>query len=242
MTTGASKKKASGARLPDPPRRELDEVTAFDYLHKPGTSHHLVQHFGNPETTLVETDRWVVATAGDNKARGRVPDLLVAFGVDPEKYRNSNGYIVSEQGKPPDFVLEVASESTAATDTGAKRRDYEALGIPEYWRFDHTGESHGTRLAGDQLVNGRYEPVLVETVAEGILQGFSNALNLYLRWEDGELVFVDPSTNSPILTYQDQKARADSEATRAENEAALRQQAEEKNQQLEEEIRRLRGR
>ena len=234
MTTGASNKKASGARLPDPPRRELDEVTAFDYLHKPGTTHHLVQHFGNPESTLVETDRWVVATAGDNKARGRVPDLLVAFGVDPEMYRNSNGYIVSEQGKPPDFVLEVASESTAATDTGAKRRDYEALGITEYWRFDHTGESHGTRLAGDRLVNGRYEPVFIETVGEGAMQGFSNALNLYLRWEDGELVFIDPATNSPILTYEDQKARAD-------NEAALRQQAEEINQRLEEEIRRLRG-
>ena len=234
MTTGASNKKASGARLPDPPRRELDEVTAFDYLHKPGTSHHLVQHFGNPGSTLVETDRWVVATAGDNKARGRVPDLLVAFGADPEMYRNSNGYIISEQGKPPDFVLEVASESTAATDTGAKRRDYEALGIPEYWRFDHTGEAHGTRLAGDQLVNGRYEPVLIETIGERIVQGFSNALNLYLRWEDGELVFIDPGTNNPILTYQDQKARAD-------NEAALRRQAEESNRRLEEEVRRLRG-
>ena len=51
----------------------------------------------------------------------RVPDLLVAFGVDPEAYRRSNGYVISEQGKPPDFVLEVASPSTGAEDTGPKR-------------------------------------------------------------------------------------------------------------------------
>ena len=71
----------------------------------------------------------------------------------------SNGYVISEQGKPPDFVLEVASESTANIDTGAKRDDYAALGIAEYWRFDETGEYHGARLAGDRLVQGRYEPI-----------------------------------------------------------------------------------
>ena len=34
-----------------------------------------------------------------------VPDLLIALGADPETYRENNGYIISEQGKPPDFVL-----------------------------------------------------------------------------------------------------------------------------------------
>ena len=36
----------------------------------------------------------------------RYPDLLVAFGVDPAAYKASNAYVISEQGKPPDFVLE----------------------------------------------------------------------------------------------------------------------------------------
>ena len=82
----------------------------------------------------------------------RYPDGLVAFGVDPQAYEASNGYVISEQGKPPDLVLEVASRSSGRIDTLEKRRDYAALGIPEYWRFDETGEHHGTRLAGERLV------------------------------------------------------------------------------------------
>ena len=50
-------------------------------------------------------------------------------------------------------------------------------------------------------------------------------LDLYLRWEAGELVFYDPATNRPILTYEDQRARADTaEARVRELEARLRQQ------------------
>ena len=55
---------------------------------------------------------------------------MIAFNTDPEAYRLSNGYIVSEQGKPPDFVMEVASPSTAAADVGEKRDYYAEMGIP----------------------------------------------------------------------------------------------------------------
>ena len=64
--------------------------------------------------------------------------------------------ITDEWGKPPDFVLEVASESTAEVDAGEMRKDYVALGIGEYWRFDETGRHHGTRLAGQRLVEEEY--------------------------------------------------------------------------------------
>ena len=74
-------------------------------------------------------------------AGSRYPDLLVAFNVDPEAYYRSNGYIISEQGKPPGFVLEVTSPSTCYIDETAKRRDYAALGILEYWRFNQVGRS-----------------------------------------------------------------------------------------------------
>ena len=49
------------------------------------------------------------------------------------------------------------------------------LGIPEYWRFDETGEHHGKRLAGDRLVNGQYQPMLIEELPDGVLQGYSAA-------------------------------------------------------------------
>ena len=66
------------------------------------------------------------------------PDLLIAMGADPETYRENNGYIISEQGKPPDFALEIASRSTGRQDVVEKRMTYADLGIPEYWRFDET--------------------------------------------------------------------------------------------------------
>ena len=59
-------------------------------------------------------------------------------------------------------MLEVASESTANIDTGAKRDDYAALSILEYWRFDETYQYHNTKLAGNRLLHGRYEPIPLE--------------------------------------------------------------------------------
>ena len=50
----------------------------------------------------------------------RYPDLLIALDVDPAAYEASNGYIIGEQGKPPDFVLEIASRSTGAEDNRAE--------------------------------------------------------------------------------------------------------------------------
>ena len=163
----------------------------------------------------MEADRWIVPSPEFNKARARRPDLLMAFGVSAADYRASNGYIVSEQGKPPDFVLEVASESTAEADVGAKRDYYAELGIPEYWRFDETGEFHGTRLAGDRLVNGQYQPMMIEELPSGVLQGYSAALNLNLRWDNGQLVWHDPATGRRIVTLEDALVRADTAETRA---------------------------
>ena len=235
-------------RLPEPPKREPDEMTSYDHLHKFGNAHYLALHFGRPDTTLVEADRWIVPSPEFNKARARRPDLLIAFGVSPADYRASNGYIVSEQGKPPDFVLEVASESTAEADVGAKRDYYAELGIPEYWRFDETGEFHGKRLAGDRLVNGQYQPMLIEELPDGVLQGYSAALNLNLRWDNGQLVWHDPATGRRIVTLDDERqarlseqARADNAEVRANNEQQQRIQAEARLQQLETELDRLRG-
>ena len=139
------------------------------------------------------------------------PGLLIAMGADPEAYRENNGYIISEQGKPPDFVLEIASRSTGRQDTVEKRPAYAGLGIPEYWRFDETGEFHGTRLAGDRLVDGGYEPIAIETVGEGVLQGFSSVLNLLIRWDHGQLGWHDPETARHIPTLAQERAHADIE-------------------------------
>ena len=220
-------------RLPDPPQREPDEMTQYDRLFKTGNSRYLALHLGSPEITLVEADRWIVPDPSFNKSRARRPDLLVAFEVDPAAYKASNGYIISEQGKPPEFVLEVASESTAEIDPGDKRRDYAALGISEYWRFDETGEHHGARL-----VEREYVALPIEQLPDGSLQGYSTALDLNLRWERGELRFYDPATGRPIATLEGERARADNAEARADAERGARAAAEARVRELEDLLRR----
>lgn len=214
-------------------------MTAFDHIYLHGNNHHLDMHFGNRDTTLVVADRWIVASPEDNRARR--PDLLIAFNVSPEDYAASNGYIISEQGNPPDFVMEVASESTVDVNTGSKRADYAALGILEYWRFDKTGNLHGAKLAVDILAGNSYSPIPIEEVSPGILQGYSPALNLIVRWDHEQLVWWDLATEAPIPTYEDQLEGRIRAETRLETERDARTQAEEGAQQLEGENRRLRG-
>ena len=206
-------------------------MTSYRYVHLKGNPHFLAQHFAKPETTIVSAEFFLVAARRSRPLR--VPDLLIAFDVDPDLYYEQNGYVIADQGKPPDFILEVASPSTARVDTVDKREDYAAFGVREYWRFDHTGESHGTRLAGDRLVGDRYEPIDIVEIAPGVLQGESQALNLWLRWEDGELGWYDPATGEHIPTFDSTQAELS-----AEREA--RQASETRVRELEAELRRLR--
>ena len=212
-------------RFPDPPENPEDKMTSFDQLTPNGNAHYLSIHLGNPDTTLIAGEHYLSLVPTRDMTGIRYPDLLVAFGVDPAAYKRRNAYVISEQGKPPDFVLEIASRSSRRTDRVDKRADYAALGIPEYWRFDEAGRTPEARLAGDRLVNGVYEPIAIEELPDGVLQGYSAALNLYLRWEHGQLRLHDPATGRHILTYDDQRARADSEreARIREREARIRE-------------------
>ena len=234
-TTGLPKtpEAPSAFRFPDPPEKEPDDMTSFDHLAATGNVRYLALHLGNFETTLVAGEHYLSPAPTGDLTGVRYPDLLVAFGVNPAAYYSSNAYVISEQGKPPDFVLEIASSSSGRTDRIDKRRDYAALGIPEYWRFDETGRHHRARLSGDRLAEGRYEPIPIEVLADGILQGYSAALNLNLRWENGQLAWHDPATGRHIATFESERNRAESEReariqerARAESEREARIQAE----------------
>ena len=206
--------------FPDPPEIPEDKLTNFDHLAANGNVHHLAIHFGNPDTTLVAGQRYLALAPTRDMTGLRYPDLLIAFDVAPETYHRRRAYVIADQGKPPDFVLEVASPSARRTDATAKRSDYAALSIPEYWRFDESLRSRNPRLAGDRLVGSEYEPI---PIAEGALQGYSTVLNLHIRWENGQLAWYDPDTGRHILTYADQRERAEAaEARVRELEAELR--------------------
>lgn len=237
MTTAKTPQSPPDFTLPDVPQIPDEMMTAQDQLTDSGSSHYLAQYLGNLETTLVTGGRYITAVPTSERASmaGLVyPDMLVAFNVDRAAYRARNGYVISEQGKPPDFVLEIASLSTGRRDTIDKRIIYAELGIPEYWRFDETGQYHGTRLAGDRLVGSQYEPIQVDELPDGNLQGHSVVLNVDLRWTDGQLGWHDPNTGEHVPTMESER-----EAYVQEQQARAR--AESRINELENQLRQLRG-
>ena len=237
MTTSISRTKHSPAsshfRLPDPVEQQQDEkTTGAKHLGLTGAAHHLIQHLGNPDTTIVGADLYIVRTPARNMAGSRYPDLLVSFNADPEAYYRSNGYIITEQGKPPDFVLEIASPSTGHIDTNEKRDDYAALGITEYWRFAETGKHHSARLAGARLENGGYASIPIAELATDTLQGRSEVLNLNLRW----------GTGPPGLVCAGERAARIRAEAEAHAERLARLQAQARLRELEDALRQLRNR
>ncbi len=168
------------------------------------------------------------------------PDVYIAFGVDADATLHRNGYVIWEVGKPPDFVLEVASESTADNDTGYKRDLYARLGLQEYWRFDRTdGELYGAGLAGEYLEGGAYRPVPIYTDADGAEWGYSPMLRLNLRARAGRLELQDPVTGEVLTNRRGQRlariaAEEERDAAMEERDAALAANAE-----YQEQVRRL---
>ena len=150
--------------------------------------------------------------------------MYLAFGVDAHAIRRRKLYLPWEAGKPPDWVLEVASSSTGREDIGRKRDIYARIGVPEYWRFDpQDGAYHGERLAGDRLVGGGYEPIELTTAPDGILKGYSEVLGLSLCWDGGWPRLYDPAANTYLETWQ--QDRAARQAERAAREMAEAQVA-----------------
>ena len=237
MTTAMTPNAPPVFQLPDPPTTPDDKMTAAEHLGINGGAHYLGLHLGNPETTIITLERYLTRVPTSDLAdmsSALYPDLLVAFNVDPAAFKARNGYVISEQGKPPDFVMEVASRSSRRTDTNEKRVAYAGMGIPEYWRFDETGRFHGARLAGDRLADGQYVSIPIDTLPDGNLAGFSEVLNVELRWVEGALCWHDPATGDHIATIHTER-----EALIAERRA--RRQAEARVSALEEELQRLRG-
>ncbi len=174
------------------------------------------------------------------------PDVYLAFGVNALAIRQRKLYLPWEVGKPPDWVLEVASSSTSRDDVGRKRDIYARIGVPEYWRFDpKDGDYHGEKLAGDRLVAGAYRPIELTTAPDGILKGYSAVLGVSLCWDNNWPRLYDPATDTYLETWQQERAaRRTAEALAAVEQAgrlaeqAARQAAEARIRQLETTLRR----
>ena len=51
-----------------------------------------------------------------------------------------------------------------------------------------------------------YEPIVIDGIGEGRLRGYSDALGLYVCWEDGRLRFFDPRMESYLRSCHDEDA------------------------------------
>ena len=228
FTKGAGKLE----RFPDyAPRGDIQN---WLYLYDSSVLTSLAIHFADEPNVTVASEVPVGPTL-PVRDDARIPDLLVVRDGYRELIEEQRGYAIDRQGKAPDFALEVASPTTGRADYTDKRLDYERFGISEYWRFDPSGgEYHDAALTGDRLVDGKYEPIAIEMLDDRHLRGHSEAVGLYVCWEDGELRFYDPVTESYLRTHAE-------DANRAEEERASRVAAEAHLEELETELRRLRG-
>ena len=170
------------------------------------------------------------------------PDVYLAFGVDARAIPPRKLYLPWEAGKPPDWALEVASQSTGRNDINRKPDIYAHIGVPEYWRFDPSGgRYHGDPLYGGILTGGAYRPVELTTEPDGILKGYSPVLGLSLCWDEGWPRFYDPATGRYLENWREAALRAEQSAIRAEQEAAARAEAEAEVRRLREQLRRRGG-
>ena len=218
-------------RLPDPPRvpdimEQVPAIMAFLNM--------LSAWFRHRGDVFVGSGGYLWKTPHDG--HGPHPDGSFAAGLeDPGWLMHSNGYIISEVGKPPDLVFEVGSRSTGRRDYTEKRETYAEYGVGEYWRFDHSGgEYHDAPLAGDRLnEDGGYEPIEIVREADGRLWGYSEALGLEFwwvwdespSWHKGALRFRDPVSGEFLPTFEevwDAADRAEAAEERAETAEAKR--------------------
>ena len=154
------------------------------------------------------------------------PDVFVVIGA-PNHDRPS--YLLWQEPKGPDFVLEVTSRSTRHEDQGRKRQRYRALAVQEYWQYDPTGDYLQPPLQGLRLVSGDYAP-LPAGDGNGVRSMYSAVLGLELRATGQGLRFRDPVTGRELLSLaenREARERAERERQRAERE---RQQAEQDRQ------------
>ena len=198
----------------------------------------LMHRFPNAQ---VGDDLLMAFTEPGQREQSRLsPDVMVALDV-PRRGTRAN-YNADRLG-PPDFVLEVLSDSTWQHDLGRKLDCYQQIGVRECLLFNATGPSLrqvDKELWGFSLAPGRREPLeevalpngergvrsavlaLVAYVAERTPpSGPDETWALTMRWHD-------PATGADLPSYEQSRAgeaqaRAEAQLERERADAAQRQ-------------------
>lgn len=162
------------------------------------------------------------------------PDAFVVKGVP--KLPPRDNFLIWEEGKAPDVVIEVTSKTTRKNDPTRKLVLYrEVLRVPEYFQFDPTDDYLVPALQGFRLRGGVYRPI---RPVGGRLP--SVALGLHLERSGTSLRLYDPARAGWLPIPAEETARAEAEAARAEIESARAEAAAARASQAEAEAARLR--
>ena len=159
----------------------------------------LFKREGNRPDASISWDAPIYYELGNPAARV-VPDLFVTLGTDGKRRL---AYKVWEEGKVPDFVLDVASTlAEGDRDWRGKPARYAAIGVRECWRFDPTGEHFEPRLQGLRWEAGGY--VELPARRDGVaLTIRSEALGVDLRFDGERLRVRDPRTERVFPTPEE---------------------------------------
>jgi Uma2 family endonuclease len=149
----------------------------------------------------------------------KAPDFFVVLDAIPDRERKS-WVMWEENGKGPDVVIELLSDSTGREDRGRKREIYQGLKVWQYYLFDpETCVLEGFAQAG----SFGFAPIPVEAdgalpcerlglrlrVREGTFQGRTTR---WLRWESPDGVVLPTGEERA----REEKARAEQEKARAD--------------------------
>jgi Uma2 family endonuclease len=182
-----------------------------------------------------------------NRRKHISPDVLVTVGVPKQPPRDY--YLVWNEGKAPDFVIEITSKSTKQEDKKKKFEIYrDILKVSELFLFDPTEDYLDPALQGFRLARGNYVPI--KPIA-GRLP--SRIVGLHLERDGTKLRLFDPAKGKRLLTRlegreaaerraDEERSRAEQERSRAEAGEAARQRLAEENERLRREIEALQGR
>ena len=179
----------------------------------------MLQHHFRDEPVYVSGNLLIYYEPG-NTRKSVAPDVFVVDGVAKKRRRT---YLTWEEGKTPDFVLEVSSHSTHRNDIGKKKALYaKVLEVKEYYIYDPEGEIE-PNFIGYELIDGVYHEI---DFVDSRLR--SSVLGLELGEREGVLRLYDPRTREWLQPAPDRAKHAES---RAQQEADARQNAESRAQQ-----------
>lgn len=141
----------------------------------------------------------------------RGPDFFVVLGK--ERKPRESWVVWAENGKYPNLIIEILSDSTAAIDRGLKKQIYQdTFRTPDYFWFD----PESLEFAGFHLVDGQYQPL--EPNPQGWL--WSQQLELYLGIYEKKVRFFTSVGQMVLKEAEDQRRQKELAQQRAERLAA----------------------